>query len=99
MNKIMYYTIWFVLIVFLFSITSCNWSEVKEIIRIRVINNTFETISVETGKDYIEVEVKSKTNLDISVVKDESLLARGLKSGNLYRSQSFHYENQIWTIP
>lgn len=78
-------------------LSSCNWFDEKEYVLVQVINNTYETIQVETGLDFVAIDILSNQSATLSIVKAVPVSVTGKTSGYTYSTKTF-YRDGYWTI-
>lgn len=78
--------------------SGCTWFSVENYVSVTVDNRTAESLSVQTGEDFISFSVAAKSAAVHQVVKSKALTARGAVSETTYGPRYFTADGETWTI-
>jgi hypothetical protein len=88
----------YLIICLLICFPSCNWTEVQEMVLVKVVNEVNEDLSVQTGKTFIHVTVTQNDTMTVPVVKGANIKARGKTTKKLYGTRSFSRDWDTWIV-
>ena len=80
------------------SLTQCDWTAPADYVSVRVYNKTADSLSVSTGKTFIDVIIPANTDTIVPVVKNVRISAIGKTSGRRYAARTFYSDNEVWLI-